>query len=110
MYMVNIIINGHMFLAEQNGDCYIVDHKTDISIPDGILDATVTADDPINNREYRNAELIEPYSIDGRYWFAFRELSPEELYRRELDEERDMTLDLIADQEYRLCLIELGII
>ena len=31
-------------------------------------------------------------------------------YRAALDDERDMMLDLVSDQEYRLCLIELGII
>ena len=31
-------------------------------------------------------------------------------YRAVLDDERDMMLDLVSDQEYRLCLIELGII
>ena len=107
---VNITIDSFTYSAENNGDCYIVDRKADIRIPDEIFDVVIIADDPAYNREYHNAELIEPYSIDGRYWFAFRELSPDELYRRELDEERDMTLDLFADQEYRLCLIELGII
>ena len=89
-----------MFPAEQNGDCYIVDSKADILVSlDGAFNVTVTADDPINNREYSNAELIEPYSIDGRYWFAFRELTSEELKQKKLEE----TIELLTD-----CLLEMS--
>ena len=105
--MVQITINDYAFPAEQNGNCYITDSKPDF--PDGLFTAVVTGDDPLQNNTYLNAELIECYSIDGRYWFAFRELTPDELYRKQLDDERNMVLDLIAEQEYQLCLIDLGL-
>lgn len=108
MNNANITVNGYSFSCENNGDCYITDDKP-YDFPNTPFSVIITADEPMNNRVYQNAELIEPYSIDGRYWFAFRELTPDELYRRQLDDERDMTLELIADQEYRLCLIDLGL-
>ena len=98
-----------MFPAEKNGDCYITDTKEETQIPSGLFDVVITHDNPVYSRSLHNAELIECASVDGRYWFAFRELSPEELYRKQLDEERDMMLDLITDQEYRFCLMELGL-
>ena len=104
---VNITIDGFMFSAKNNGTCYITDAKP--NFPDDLFTVVVTSDDPMQNYIYHNAELIECYSIDGRYWFAFRELSSDELYRKQLDNERDMVLDLISEQEYQLCLIDLGL-
>ena len=98
--------NGSGLDAEVNGNCYITDTRPEF--PDDLSVVTVAADDPCCDRTYRNAHLVECASSDGRYWFTFREPSSEELYRMQLDEERGMTLDLIADQEYRLCMIELG--
>lgn len=105
--MVQITIDNYTFTAEQNGTCYIVDVKPDF--PDDLSTVIVAGDDPLSNYTYHNAELIECYSIDGRYWFAFRGLTPDELYRKQLDDERNMVLDLIAEQEYQLCLIDLGL-
>ena len=105
---VNINIDGIIIAAENNGTCYITDDKP--VLPDNISTVIITSDDPDRERVFHNAEFIECFSIDQRYCFAFREKSPDELYREQLDEERDMVLDLISDQEYRLCLIELGII
>ena len=105
--MVQITINDYAFPAEQNGTCYIANVKPDF--PEKFSTVAITGDDPEQNRVYHNAELIECYSIDGRYWFAFHELTPDELYRKQLDDERNMVLDLIADQEYQLCLIDLGL-
>ena len=96
---VNITIDGRTFIAENNGDCYIVGRKADIRVPEGIFDVAVTVDDPTYNCEYHNAELIEPYSIDGRYWFAFRELTSEELKQKELEK----TIELLTD-----CLLEMS--
>ena len=91
--------------AEMNGDCFILDEKSEFP-PDLSI---VTIQLANENRVYRNAEIIECASIDGRYWFAFRELTPDELYRKQLDDERNMVLDLISEQEYQLCLIDLGL-
>ena len=87
-----------MFPAEQNGDCYIVDRKAEILVSlDGVYDVTITADEPYNNRIYHNAELIECASVDGRYWFSFRELSPMELRLRELEETNQMLTDCMLE-------------
>ena len=102
-----IFTNGSIITAEQNGTCFITDAKPDF--PDDLSTVIVTGDDPLPNYTYHNTEIIECASIDGRYWFAFHELTPDELYRKQLDDERSMMLDLIAEQEYQLCLIDLGL-
>ena len=97
--------NGTQIAAEQNGDCFIVDTRPDF--PEDL--SAVTVSDGAAEYTLHNVNITECASVDGRYWFAFYELSPAELYRRALDAERDMVLDLLADQEYRLCLIDLGL-
>ena len=91
--------------VEKNGDSLILEEKPEIKFD--MSSVTVQSED--GERIYRNAELIECASIDGRYWFAFHELTPDELYRKQLDDERNKVLDLIAEQEYQLCLIDLGL-
>jgi len=34
----------------------------------------------------KNAEVIECASVDGRYWFAFREMSEMELWRANIED------------------------
>ena len=91
--------------AEMNGNCLILDKKPEF--PSDL--STVTIRSAAGDCVYCNAEIIECASIDGRYWFAFRELTPDELYRKQLDDERNVVLDLISEQEYQLCLIDLGL-
>lgn len=104
--------NGTIITAEQNGTCFITDIKP--TIPDDLSTVMIDGSEFGDNnfritRTLYNAELIECASVDGRYWFAFHELTPDELYRKQLDDERNMVLDLISEQEYQLCLIDLGL-
>ncbi len=79
MEKVKIIFsNGTEILAEQNGDCFITDEK-----PDFPADmSTVQAGD----KTLENVAVVECASVDGRYWFAFREMTPEEIWRAEIED------------------------
>lgn len=61
--------NGETLTVEKNGDSYITQTKP--VFPADLSLVTVESED--GNREYRNAEIAECASIDGRYWFAFVE-------------------------------------
>jgi hypothetical protein len=79
MEKVKIIFNnGTELVAEQNGDCFIVDKKPDFP-----------ADMPtvqVGEETLENVSVVECASVDGRYWFAFREMSPEEIWQAEIED------------------------
>ena len=101
--------DGTIIYAENNGNCYITDTRP--AFPDNLSDVIVQISngDTSRGQIYQHAEIIECANVDGRYWFAFRELTPDELYRGQLDENIDTLLDMSAEQEYQICLMELGI-
>lgn len=73
-----ILSNGTELIAVRNGDCFIVDEKPDF--PADL--STVT----VGEETLENVSVVECASIDGRYWFAFREMSPEEIWRAEIED------------------------
>jgi hypothetical protein len=79
MEKVKIIFNdGTELVAEQNGDCFIVDKK-----PDFPADTSTVQ---VGEETLENVSVVECASVDGRYWFAFREMSPEEIWRAEIED------------------------
>ena len=62
--------NGMEIEAEENASSLIMDSKPDF--PADLSFVTVIG--AVGERTYKNAEIIECASIDGRYWFAFREI------------------------------------
>lgn len=81
--------------AEINGDCYITESKP--SFPDNI--SSVVISEGQTDTILHHAVPIECASVDGRYWFSFRELTPEEIRQGELDN----TLQMLTD-----CLLEMS--
>ena len=69
--------SGGVIETEKNGSCFIIDGPFTDGIADDLSKVTVT--DADGERTLHNVELIECYSVDGRYWFSFRELSEREL-------------------------------
>lgn len=67
--------NGLEIEAEVNGNCYIVDSKPDF--PVDLSEVTVTAGE--GEKVLNEVEVNEAASVDGRYWFALRELTEQEL-------------------------------
>lgn len=79
MEKVKIVFSdGTEIMAEQNGSCFIIDEK-----PDFPTDLSVVT---IDEQTIENAKLIECASTDGRYWFAFCQMSPEEIWRAEIED------------------------
>lgn len=67
--------NGATVEAEVNGSCYIVDEKP--AFPIDLSEATVTVGE--DEKVLHEVEVNEAASVDGRYWFALRELTEQEL-------------------------------
>lgn len=79
MEKVTIVFSdGLEIQAEQNGNCYIVDEK-----PDFPADLSVVT---IGEQEMENVAIVECASIDGKYWFAFRQLSQTEIWMAEIED------------------------
>lgn len=69
-----IFKNGTEITAEMNGNCFITQSKP--AFPSDL--STVTVETEEGTITYKNAILIECFSLDGRYWFAFNEVSEAE--------------------------------
>lgn len=79
--MANVTIifaDGTQLTAQQNGDCFITAQK-----PSFPADLSVVT---IGEQVLEDVALVECASIDRRYWFAFRPLSPEEIWRAEIED------------------------
>jgi len=70
--------NGTEIIAEQNGDCFIVDSKPTFPADLSFVEA--------GERTFKNAFIIECASVDGRYWFTFGEMTAEEVWRAEVED------------------------
>jgi hypothetical protein len=73
-----IFIDGTELVAEQNGDCFIVDER-----PDFPADMSTVQ---VGEETLENVALVECASIDGRYWFSFRPLSQQEIWMAEIED------------------------
>ena len=82
METVNIIFNdGTELEAERNGSSFIVNEKPDF--PEEFTNITIEDED--GETIIDSAELIECASIDGRYWFSFREITERETTENQLE-------------------------
>ncbi len=75
-----IFTNGTVIEAEENASSLITASRPDF--PADLSSVVVTGTG--GERIYKNAEIIECASIDGRYWFAFREISESEKTARQM--------------------------
>lgn len=66
-----IFKNGIEIEAEENASSLITDSKPDL--PSDLSVVVVNGSE--GERIYKNAEIIECASIDGRYWFTIREVT-----------------------------------
>lgn len=75
-----IFQNGMEMEAEENASSLIMDSRPDFPA-DLSLVTVIWAE---GERIYKNAEILECASVDGRYWFAFREISESERAARQM--------------------------
>lgn len=75
MEKVKIVFqNGMEMEAEENASSLVMGSKP--KFPSGLSSVTVTGVG--GERIYKDAEIIECASVDGRYWFSFREVPESE--------------------------------
>lgn len=79
---------------ERNGSCFISD--AELSVSDAGLSEVIASADGETDVIWNNAELIVCASIDGRFWFTFRELSENELWKLKI-EAQTQYLAMMAD-------------
>lgn len=86
-------VDGTEMTAEKNGDSFIVDEKpmfpADLSV--------VTVESGEDTEVFHDAIVQECASVDGKFWFAFLEESPEARTIRELREENAILEDAIIE-------------
>lgn len=94
----------------KNGDNFVSILKVDESIFDDNL-STMIVSDGTETVEYKNMEFIQQMKwMDGTYYLAFRELSPQEIAMKEiqksiLDGEANMTdMQLALTEIYEMIL------
>lgn len=76
--------SGTQIEADVNGSCYIIDEPLDENVQRDLTVVTIEDADGMEKR-FENAELIIAASVDGRFWFSFREVSAEERLRADVD-------------------------
>lgn len=86
-------VDGNELIAVKNGDCFIVDEKP--TFPADLSVVTVEGEE--GSEIFHDAIVQECASVDGKYWFAFLEESPEAKTIRELREENAMLEDAIIE-------------
>lgn len=72
--------DGTELEAEQNGSCFIANEKP--VFPADLSEVTVEGD---TVSLFSNAQVVECASVDGRYWFTFREVTADEHLRADVD-------------------------
>ena len=77
-----IFITGLTITAEVNGGSYITEEKPDF--PDDLSEITVEQGE--ETKEIRDAQIVECASVDGRYWFAFHEMTADEKWRADIED------------------------
>lgn len=77
-----IFATGLVITAQVNGNCYITDEKPDF--PEDISEITVEQGE--ETTEIKDAQLIECASTDGRYWFAFHEMTADEKWKADIED------------------------
>ena len=73
-----IFADGTELTAQQNGDCFIVAQK-----PNFPADLSMVT---VGEQVLENVAVVECASVDGHYWFAFRQLTPEEIWRAGIED------------------------
>lgn len=86
---------GEIITADVNGSCFIVDEKPEF--PFDLSEIEITTGE--EKKTLNNVEIMDAASVDGRYWFALREMSQEELRQ----------IQIRADIEYLSMMMDIEI-
>lgn len=101
MYTIKLADGRELSGLGKNGTNFVSNEKVDESIFKDNL-STMTVSDGETEETFTDMAFIQQMKwMDGTYYLAFRQKTPSELTE-------EMTLELLADYEYRLCMLELG--
>ena len=101
MYTIKLADGRELTGLTKNGTNFVSNEKVDESIFKDNL-STMTVSDGETEETFTDMAFIQQMKwTDGTYYLAFRQKTPAELTE-------EMTLDLLLDYEYRLCMLELG--
>ena len=95
----NLTLNGNNFISDTELTSEMFEGKF----------SKVTATDGDNTIEWNNAELVQITHPDSRWWFILREIPEETLYKAAVKAAQLDADEMIADQEERLVMLELGL-
>lgn len=91
---VKIIFNDKTeIIAEQNGNCYILDDEP--VFPDDLTNITILSDE--GNTVIENAVIQPCASVDKKYWFTLVPETKEQREIRELKEQNDMLTECLLE-------------
>lgn len=85
--------SGDVIVAEQNGESFITEQKPSFPADMGL----VTVDGTDGVRTYKDPQIVECASVDGRYWFCFVEESTMQKRIRQLEEKNDALLECLLE-------------
>lgn len=85
--------SGEIITAEENGESFITEQKPSFPTDMGLV--TVEGTDEV--RTYNEPQIIECSSVDGRYWFCFVEVSPQQKRIRQLETTTDDIILIMAE-------------
>ena len=101
MYTIKLADGRELTGLTKNGTNFVSNEKVDESIFKDNL-STMTVSDGDTEEAFTDMAFVQQMKwFDGTYYLAFRQKTPSELTE-------EMTLDLLLDYEYRLCMLELG--
>lgn len=86
--------DGTEITAQKNADCYITNTKPEIPEELGLVIIQWGEDE---EKRYEDAVLVECASVDGRYWFAFSEVSEAAKEKAAMQAEIDMLTECILE-------------
>lgn len=93
---VKIIFNDKTeLIAQQNGNCYILDKE--YCFPDDLTNITVIGEEDGTTIVIDSAIVQPCSSVDGKYWFAFVQETKEQKMIRELREQNDVLTECLLE-------------
>lgn len=72
--------------AGVNGNCYFIPEKPEFPSDLSLVIVEKVEDDQTITEEFHNVRIVEPYAIDDNYWFAFHEMSAQEIWQASIED------------------------
>jgi len=82
-----ITFSDHTIIeAGVNGNCYFTPEKPEFPSDLSLVIVEKVEDDQTITEELHNVRVIETYPLDNNYWFAFHEMSAQEIWQASIED------------------------